>query len=86
MMSYSRSLTFSTAAWKSVWICCTDAVSVLPFVPPTSIFASLVNCTMVCVRSRMSWQRSRNESSRMKSALFWMRHGFAGHSAFAVAL
>ena len=52
----------------------------------TSIFASLLNCTMVCVRSKMSWQRSRKESRRMNSALFWMRQGLAGHSAVAVAL
>ena len=86
MMSYGTALKDVTAASKSTWICCTEFVSVLPLVPPTSILASFENWTIVSVRSRMSWQRSRNESNRMKSALFWMRHGFSGHSAFAVAL
>lgn len=54
--------------------CFTDAVRVLPFVPPTSILASLLNWTMVWVRSKMSWQRSRKLSRRIKRALFWVHN------------
>ena len=69
-MSYSREWNFSAAAWKSAKICCTEAVSVLPRVPPTSTRSSLLNCSTVFVRSRMSWHRSRNASRRAKSAAF----------------
>lgn len=58
---------------NDVCTCFTDAVNVFPFVPPTSIFDSLLNWTIVCVRSRISWQRSRKLSRRMNKALFWRR-------------
>ena len=86
MMSYSIEWNFSTASWKSTNTCWTLAVSALPLVPPTSTRSSLLNWSTVCVRSRMSWHRSRKESRRAKSALFWKRQGFCGVSAFVLDL
>ena len=66
---------------NSIKIYYSVSVKDFPFVPPSSIFASLLNYTIVLVRCKISWQRSKKLSSLTNKAFVV---NFQVFSAFAL--